>query len=60
MNDKIQDSQTYIKGKERPAGRAKKELELVYPSKWDFSSDHLRLPSEKWSEWSISEHKSPA
>lgn len=45
MNDKIQDSQTYIKGKERPAGQAKKELELVYPSKWDFSGDHLRLPS---------------
>lgn len=45
MNDKIQESQTYIKGKERPAGWAKKELDLVYSSKWDFSGDHLRLSS---------------
>lgn len=33
---KTQDSQTYIKGKERPTGRAKKKLGLVYPSKWYF------------------------
>lgn len=36
VNYKIRESQTYIKGKERPPGLAKEELDLVYPSKCDF------------------------
>lgn len=35
-NYKIQESQTYIKGTERHIGLAKKELDMVYPTKCDF------------------------
>lgn len=46
MNYESQGSRAYIKGKERAAGLAKKELDMVHASNGTLH-DHVRLPSAK-------------